>query len=225
MSLYFVTGLVLIALPVVFNLAFFALSRAFDYPNILRQPTDVILKRFSDGGQRLVNLWYLFAFTALLAVPMALLVQGVFTEQFPQLAAASAIVGVISGLVQAMGLFSWPFLVPLLAAQYNAPAATPATRDAVTVTFAALHQYIGVVVGEHLGYLFTASWTILVSAMMAGTPLFGPLLAGLGIVSAVGILAGLLEPAGWKPAGAINAMSYLLWSLWLLLAGLILVLA
>ena len=218
MTLSLVTGLVLIALPIVFNLTFFALGRAFDYPNILRQPTDVILKRFADGGQRLIRLWYLFAITALL-------VQLVFADRFPQLAAASAILGVVSGLVQAMGLFRWPFLVPVLAAHYNAPSATPATRDAVVVTFAALHLYLGVVVGEHLGYLFTAAWTIVVSVMMTATPQFGPLLAGFGIVSAIGILAGLLEPAGWKPAGAVNAISYLLWSLWLLIAGVILVLA
>jgi hypothetical protein len=38
------------------------------------------------------------------------------------------------------------------AAQYNDAAATPALRDA-GVVFHAFHQYIGVAVGEHLGYL------------------------------------------------------------------------
>ena len=91
MTLYRITGLVLIALPIAFNTVFFALGRAFEYPDILRKPTDYILKRFVEGGRRLVALWYAFALTALLAIPMALLFQTVFIEQQPLLAATSAI--------------------------------------------------------------------------------------------------------------------------------------
>src|ERR1044071_5523771 len=103
MSVFRVTGLVLIAVPIAFNIVFFALGRAFEYPNILRKPTDYILKRFADGGSRLIALWYAFAITALFAIPMALLFQSVFSGQNPQLASVSAILGVLSGLVQAMG--------------------------------------------------------------------------------------------------------------------------
>jgi hypothetical protein len=225
MTLYRITGLVLIALPVAFNIVFFMLGRAFEYPDILRKPTETILQRFTAGGRRLITLWYAFAITALLAIPMALLLQGVFVESYPQLAFASAIIGVHSGLVQAMGLLRWPLLVPVLAAQYQAADATPAQRETVAVVFNAFHQYIGVVIGEHLGYLFTGSWTILISLMMFTTPLFGAAVAILGIISALGIMAGMLEPTGWKPAGAINAISYIIWSLWLIISGVILLLA
>ncbi len=225
MTLFRITGLILIGVPIAFNILFFALGRAFEYPNILRKPTDYILKRFAEGGPRLIALWYGFAVTALLAIPMALLFQFVFSEQHPQLATVSAILGVLSGLVQAMGLFRWPFLVPTLAAQYNDPSATPAVRDAVGVVFHAFHQYIGVAVGEHLGYLFTGAWTITISVMMLASPVFGPLMGILGIVAALGIMVGLFEPAGWKPAGMINALSYILWSLWLIISGIIIILA
>jgi hypothetical protein len=225
MTLFRITGLVLIAVPIAFNVVFFALGRAFEYPDILRKPTDYILKRFAEGGARLVRLWYAFAVTALLAIPMALLFQLVFVQQRPLLATASAIIGVLSGLVQAMGLFRWTFLVPSLAAQYNAESATPATRDAVAVVFNAFHQYIGVAIGEHLGYLFTGAWTIIVSVMMFSSTIFSPLLGILGIVAALGIMTGLAEPAGWKPAGAINAISYIVWSLWLIVSGITLILA
>lgn len=224
MTLNDLTGIVLILVPIAFNITFFSLARAFEYPDILRQPTDHILKKFSEGGQRLVMLWYAFALTSLGAIPLALLLQQAFPEQ-PQLAAASAIIGVLSGLVQVMGLFRWTFLVPSLAAQYNAPDASQATRDSVAVTFNAFHQYIGVAVGEHLGYLFTGSWTILISIMMLNSPVFTPLLGIIGIISALGIMAGMAEPFGWKPAGMINAMSYIAWSLWLILTGVTLILA
>lgn len=224
MTLYRITGIVLIALPLIFNLVFFALAKAFEYPNILRQPIDTILKRFTAGGSRLIRLWYAFAATALLAIPMALLLQQVFVAQ-PALAGASAIIGVLSGLVQAMGLLRWPLLVPMLATQYNDPATTPEQRSAIAVVFNAFHQYVGVVIGEHLGYLFTGTWTILIALMMFNSTLFSPLVAVLGILAAVGVMVGLLEPTGWKPAGTINATSYIVWSLWLIVSGIILIAA
>jgi hypothetical protein len=225
MIFFRIAGIFLIVLPIAFNILFFALGRAFEYPNILRKPTDEILKRFSEGGSRLIGLWYAFAMTAVLMIPLALMYQLVFIETHRQLAASSAVVGALAGLVQALGLFRWVFLVPSLAKQYNAETATPATREAVGVVFHAFHQYAGVAIGEHLGYLLTGVWTLLISSMMFSTPIFGTALAVMGIISALGILAGLLEPAGWKPAGAINAIGYIIWSLWLLISGVILVLA
>lgn len=225
MTITRLTGLILILVPLAFNGLFFALGRAYEYPGILRKPTAYILERFTAGGGRLIALWYAFAVTALLAIPIALLFQLVFAEQSPQLAAMSAIIGVLSGLVQALGLLRWPLLAPALAAQHQAKDSTPAQREAVEVVFHAFHTYAGVIVGEHLGYLFTGAWTLMISAMMASSPLFGGLMALLGVVSALGILAGMLEPAGWKLAGMINALSYILWSVWLVLSGLILMFA
>jgi hypothetical protein len=44
-----VTGLVLIAVPILFNVAFAMLAQRFDYPDILRQPTGEVLKRFREA--------------------------------------------------------------------------------------------------------------------------------------------------------------------------------
>jgi hypothetical protein len=65
----------------------------------------------------------------------------------------------------------------------------------------------------------------MIAVMMFSTPPFTPLLGIIGIVAALGILAGLAEPLGWKPAGAINAASYILWSLWLIISGIVLLVA
>ena len=50
-------AIVLIVVPLAFNVAFFELGRAFDYPNILREPSDVILRRFAVGGTGLLHRW------------------------------------------------------------------------------------------------------------------------------------------------------------------------
>ena len=57
---------------------------------------------------------------------------------------------------------------------------------------------------------------------MIASPLFRPWLGGLGMVAAVGILVGMLEPAGFAAAGTINALSYILWSAWLIATGVVL---
>jgi hypothetical protein len=38
-------------------------------------------------------------------------------------------------------------------------------------------------------------------------------------VAALGIMAGMLEPAGFSAAALINAIAYVVWSLWLIAAG------
>jgi hypothetical protein len=43
-------GALLVGLPIAFNLFFFLLGRAFDYPGILRSPVGTILNRFQAGG-------------------------------------------------------------------------------------------------------------------------------------------------------------------------------
>jgi hypothetical protein len=127
--------------------------------------------------------------------------------------------GVLAGLTQVLGLIRWPFLVPELARTFLDPAASEATQAAALTVFAAFHQYAGVAIGEHLGYLFTAAWTLVIAGAMLKASVFRPWLGWVGIGSAVGILVGLLEPAGFALAGTINAIAYLAWSLWLVATG------
>ena len=100
-----------------------------------------------------------------------------------------------------------------------------ATRESVAVVFEAFNRYAGVAVGENLGYLFTALWTVLVALAMFGSALpFRRWLSLLGVVSAAGILVGTLEPAGFEPAANIVVVGYILWSVWLALFSIFLLL-
>ena len=65
MSIEFLTAALLIAVPIAFNLAFFELGRAFDYPNILRKEPDEILRRFDAGGPGLILRWEALLLSAL----------------------------------------------------------------------------------------------------------------------------------------------------------------
>ena len=219
MNLIMLTGILLIVVPIAFNAIFFLLQRAFDYPDILRQPTDAILRRFHEGGVSLRRLWYAFTFAALLFTPVPVLVHQVFEPDAPWFLAIGTTLGILAGAVQILGLIRWPFLVPSLAEIYMDPKSTQATRDSAAVTFQAFHRYAGVAIGEHLGYLFTSAWTILVCITIVQSDVVHPLYGWLGIVPAIGVFAGVFEETGFKPAGIINALSYVLWSVWLVALG------
>src|SRR2546427_12563453 len=68
-----ITAVLLIAVPIAFNVAFFELGRSFDYPNILRKEPDEILRRFAAGGSGLVLRWEGLPVSALLMLPLATL--------------------------------------------------------------------------------------------------------------------------------------------------------
>ena len=219
MNLSMVTGLLLIIVPIAFNVTFLLLGKAFEYPGILRKPTDYVLRQFKAGGASLRRLWYVFMFSAVLFTPVPVLVQQLFQPEVPGFLMVGTAIGVLAGAVQFLGLIRWPFLVTTLADLYTQPDATQATRDAVAVVFQAFHRYAGVAIGEHLGYIFTSIWTILVCIAIIVTGLVSPLFGWLGILPALGVFTGVFEETGFKPAGAINAISYLLWSAWLIALG------
>ena len=223
-------SILLIALPIAFNAAFAALAKTFDYPDILRRPTGEVLERFRDGGAGLVLLWWGFAMTAVLFAPLAVLVASTLEGADPVLLTIGATVGVLAALVQFLGLIRWPFLVPYLARADAEPDATEARRDAIDVVFQSFNRYLGVAVGEHLGFLLTGTWSILVGVAILQTTELHPAVGVLGILIGA-ILAvcslefvGPFERTGWKLAATLTPFTYIAWSLWLAVVGVALLL-
>jgi hypothetical protein len=224
-------GGLLIFLPLAFNAFFFLLGRFFDYPAVLRSPTEHILGRFQAGGVRLKLLWYGLMLTAVLLAPLAVLVGQVLSQDGLAVVPVATTIGVLAAVVQFLGLARWPFLVPALARAYTDPASSPATREATTVAFESFHRYLGVGIGECLGYLLTGAWTLLVAIAMLESSAFAAWLAWPGIVIGLFLIVGSLEfvgryeEKGWKLAGAIVPITYIAWSIWLILTGLVLLAA
>jgi hypothetical protein len=221
MTLTRFAGILLIFLPVAFNVIFFRLQKTFEYPDILRKPTDYILRQFNAGGNRLIVTWYSFALTGLLFIPAAIVVNQIFAQDALPYMAVATTVGVLAGLVQFMGLIRWTFLVPYLAQSYFEPNSSPATRDSISIVFQAFHRYAGMAIGEHLGYLCTSVWTALIALALTQSSQFSHWLGWVGFIPAIGIFIGLFEEAGFKAAAVINAISYILWSIWLIVVGVV----
>jgi hypothetical protein len=126
----------------------------------------------------------------------------------------------------------WPFAVPELARRYVAAEGpdAEATRRTIELTFATLHRLLGVGIGEHLGYLLTGLWTLLVAASILSTAVLPGWLGVVGLPIGVALLVGTLEfvgpneKDGWPLAGTIVPIAYIAWSLWLIALGLLLLL-
>ena len=153
MSVEAVAGAFLIIAPVWFNATFALLAKRFDYPDILRRPATEILDRFRAGGSSLILLWWMFMLSGLLLIPAVVLLGQ--TLRFTGIVPLAVTVGVLAGLVQMLGLLRWVYLVPSLARTSADPGLENGQRQATIAVFRAMHQYLGVGVGEHLGYLFT----------------------------------------------------------------------
>jgi hypothetical protein len=156
-------------------------------------------------------------------LPLAALLAVVLSAP-PALTALSIVLGSAAALVQALGLVRWPFAVPELARRYIAAEGpdAEATRRAIALTFATIHRLFGVGIGEHLGYLLTGLWTLLVAISIMVTTVLPGWLGVIGLPIGVAILIGTMEfvgpneKDGWPLAGTIVPIAYIAWSLWLI---------
>jgi hypothetical protein len=224
-------AVLLIVVPIGFNLAFFDLGRTFDYPNILREPPAVVLRRFDAGGTPLLLRWQGLLVTALAMLPLVALL-ALALEADPGLTVLAVVIGSAAAIVQVLGLVRWPFVIPELARRYVAAAepTAAATRETIEVVFATLNRLLGVGIGEHLGYLLTGLWTIVVGISIVSTTAIWSWLGWVGLPIGAALLLGSLEfvgpneKAGWKLAGTIVPIAYVAWSVWLIALGLGLIL-
>ena len=227
MSVEAVAGAFLIIAPVWFNATFALLGKRFDYPDILRRPASEILDRFRAGGSSLIILWWLFMLSGLLLIPAVVLLRQALG--FTGIVPLAVIVGVLAGLVQMLGLLRWVYLVPPLARASADPGLESGQLQATIAVFRAMHQYLGVGVGEHLGYLFTGIWSVLSGVAIVGRALIPAWMGWVGIVVGLGLIIGSAEflgrdeEDGWALAGAAIPILYIAWSLWLLAMGIALI--
>ena len=210
------TAALLITAAVLTNVAFTVLSTIFNYPDVLKEPVEDILAAFR-ASQGAVTTWFVvLAISAALFAPIAVGVGRLSTRPAMRWAVP---IGIAAAVVQVVGLMRWPLLVPRYAV--DAASADPAVAAAARDSFLTAHRILGNLIGETLGYLLTAAWTLLVLAAL-GRVLAGRWFTILGAVSAVLILAGVLSPLNLPVVDLANFIGYVLWSIWLVAFGVLL---
>jgi hypothetical protein len=217
------TGIFLVLLVIFLNVPYIRLTQIFEYDDILREPVDVVLTKFHAGGMQLILTWFAFGLSALLFIPASILLHRILDRQgSPYLAIATAM-GSLSGVLQAVGLMRWVFVVPLLANLYVNPASSLATREAVKVVYQAVHQYGGVVIGEQLGQTLLIGWTIGVGIAMWRSPIFKSWVAWYGMMTTPMLLIGQTELFATVMPSILTIeltpIGFILWEIWLLIVG------
>ena len=79
----------------------------------------------------------------------------------------------------------------------------------------AFNRYLGVAVGEHLGYLFTGAWTTLIGVALTQTAAAPAGIGAIGIVIGPLLMLCALEfvvrAQGWKVAERLTPIAYVAW--------------
>lgn len=127
-----ITGGILLFIP------YTILSIIFEYPVILRQDTGVILSKFHAGGNTLIWTWWAFAMVGLPLLGAFIQIGQKLENRLPFVRTATYL-GVISLIVQMVGLLRWTFVVPVLANSYVG--GNEMTQEAAKMAFQVIHQY------------------------------------------------------------------------------------
>jgi hypothetical protein len=194
------TASLLILAAVLANLAFTALGSVFNYPDVLDEPAGEVLAAFRDN-ESAVSTWFaVLALSAALLAPVAI---GVGRLSAMRAMRVAVPVGIAAAAVQVIGLLRWPLLVPGYASAGDVDSFTTA------------NDVLGTAIGETLGYLLTATWTLLVIVAL-GRRYAGRWFQVLGASAAALVLVGVVSPLDLPVVDTANFFGYVLWSLWLL---------
>ncbi|HPI05754.1 MAG TPA: DUF4386 domain-containing protein [Saprospiraceae bacterium] len=214
-------GNLLILAGIALFIPYSILSATFEYPVILRQDVGVILTKFHEGGNSLIWTWWAFAMVGLPLLPAYVLIGQKLENKLPFVRWATYI-GVISLIVQMLGLLRWTFVVPVLADNYLT--GNEMTKEAAKVAFQVIHQYGGVVLGEHVGQLFTIIWTVMICYAFEKLHLMPRWLTRFGYgASAIYLLAqtelfATVMP-GFPVVDLAGFIGSTLWLVWLIVLG------
>lgn len=221
-GIFFIIGAALVNIP------YTLLIINFDYPDILRLPTAEILTRFQSSGNPLIYTWLAFAWVGLPMLFGAIMLKRILEKEGSLFLETATTLGVIGFIVQVIGLLRWVFVVPVLARIFTDPAADSVTKAAVAAVFTAVHQYGGVILGEHLGQLLIILWMSMISGIIQRSVIFSKWVTWLGwFASAVYLLAQTELLATAIPSFPVISWAgltgSLLWLLWMIVIGVYLV--
>lgn len=221
-GLFFIAGAILINIP------YTLLIMNFDYPDVLRMPTEETLTKFQAGGSSLIYTWLAFAWVGLPMLFGAIMLKRILEKEGSPFLEIATTIGAMGFIVQVIGLLRWVFVVPILARLFTDPVTDSATQAAIPAVFVAVHHYGGVILGEHLGQILTILWVIMISGIIYRSQMFSKWVAWLGwIASAVYLLAQTELFATAIPDFPVidwaGLYGSLLWLLWMIVVGVYLI--
>lgn len=202
--------------------AYLVLAMVFGFPDILREPGEIVLAAFAGNAGVIRVAYYVFTLSSLLFVPIAVLARRATAWSAPGLVEVAAAFGLLAGFAQVLGFSRWPLYIPYLAGSFADAAPGSSQADGIILLYEAANRYSGMTVGEHLGWLFQGLWLVClgvaVTRQQARTAWLGWLGAAIGLLMLIG--AGEQFQAGFEDILAIaNMVSTTAAPLWLIALG------
>ena len=222
------TGTLFIVGAVLVNIPYTLLIMNFEYPDILREPTGYILTKFQEGGTGLIFTWFAFAWVGIPLLFAIVMLQKILERENTPYLWFGTVSGIIGGIAQMAGLLRWAFVVPVLAKTYTDPSASDIAKESAVIVFQAVHQYGGVVLGEHIGQAFSIFWMFIISLVIFKSNIFrrwlawfGFLASGVYLLAQTELFATVISDFPVVPeAGLIGS---LLWLIWMIVLGVFLI--
>ncbi len=208
----------LMLFPIVVQIPFTILTVKFGYPDILRENAGVVMTRFVEGGSLLIWTWYAYAMSIVFFLGAVFQMKQIKGLQNGQ---AIFTLGLVSGLVQMIALLRWTFLVPFLSRAYVG-SSDLAIKKSLEVVFDIQNSFLGIGLGEHLGQITMAAWTVLLVGAIIKEH---KVTRYLGYVSAFTLFAGLSEHLvtalgySFGNLDKVTMVGFILWSLWMITVG------
>jgi Domain of unknown function (DUF4386) len=216
------SGILLITGAIGVLIPYTILTITFHYPDILREKPGIVLEQFHAGGVSLIFTWLAFALPGL-PLLVAYVLLGKELKSKTEAAEWITAMGVISIVAQLVGLLRWVFVVPMLATAY-ASTTDVSLRQSIEVVFQTVHQLGGVLLGEHIGQLFTVIWSVSVAVLFQKHQMLPSRINYFGIISSLiyflaqaELLATVIPDFPvWDLAGFVGST---LWLVWLVVVG------
>lgn len=194
---YRLTAALLIVHTLTLAIGFYVLAAVFEFPEVLRMNADYRLALFLENSRIIIPTYYALALTGLTQVALAVMLHGALDNNHTSTLALTTVFGILTGLFQVLGFIRWPILIPYLAEAMQNPDLGVSQATIVFVEGVA-NRYLGMSVGEHLGFLAQAIWGTLLGVVLLRRKLFHPSLAW------ATLLIGLITfPMAMEPLGGI----------------------
>jgi len=222
-TFYKLSGIFIFLVGIGFGVSNIGIAKLFNYPGILREPVDSILNKYQSCGKTLRFFWMLFALSSLMLIPVSTIFYRILnTNKTPYLIIGTSF-GIAAAIFYCLGLMRWVFLADTLSKAYIKENTDSKTKDTIALIFNSFHIYSGNSIGETLGFLCMGLWICILGISMTYTSRFPAILGIIFIISGIGIICGPLEWVGFKLGNKINKLSMKIWSLSLLVCGVILI--
>ncbi|MFW6676603.1 DUF4386 family protein [Lacrimispora sp. AGF001] len=213
------SGIFIIIVAIGFTLSQIGITKFFNYPEILRQPAQNVLRAYYDKKGKIKPCWVIFSLSSL----MLTAISGIFyrllnTNNTPYLIIGTFF-GTAASIFYVIGLMRWVFLADTISSKYMTVNASEKEKDNLIIIFEAFHVYCGNSIGETMGFLCMGLWIIMVGFAITATTILPWEIGLLYIACGFGIGIAPMEWTGFKAANKINKISMKILMACLLITG------